>query len=204
MAKRKKSANEPKSRLPKAKGAKLGPHSQTGKLGDFSNHHDPKVTAKQKELFLEAFAQTANVSYACEVAGTTRRSAYNWREKDKDFSDKWDEAYETAVDRMEEAARSRAVDGVRKRKFWQGEEIKVRNEETGKMEPYLEVEYSDQLLMFLLKSHRPDRFREKYDLNVSEHAVDKAIEGLLGELADSPATGENETPAEVAGKEGKR
>ena len=107
---------------------------------------------KWNDEFIETLAFTANVSLACKKVGVSRKVAYSWKNKDsakgRDFRRRWDEAIETAVDVLEGEARRRALTGVREPVFYKGEEIA----EVSK--------YSDTLLIFLLKAHRPDTYRE--------------------------------------------
>lgn len=83
--------------------------------------------------FLEALADLGVIRLACESAGVARRTAYDAREAEEEFARAWDEAIEQGVDVLEAAARTRAL-GT-----------------------------SDQLLIHLLKAHRPqvhsDRLR---------------------------------------------
>lgn len=81
-------------------------------------------------LFIAALGETPNVSRACVLAGIGRRTAYEWREEDPAFAAMWDDALEAACDELEAVARARAV------------------------------ESSDTLLIFLLKAHRPEKYRE--------------------------------------------
>jgi hypothetical protein len=101
-----------------------------------------------RETFLAVLRDTANVRIAATRGGIARSAAYEARERDADFRAKWDEALEDAVDVLEAEARRRAVTGCRKQIYYKGEAIGE------------EVEYSDTLLIFLLKAHRPDKFRE--------------------------------------------
>jgi hypothetical protein len=91
----------------------------------------------QRELFLIGLEQCGNVSASAAAAGIHRTTAYHWRETDGAFRMAWDAALDVATDSLEEEARRRAVSG------------------------------SDVLLIFLLKAHRPQKFRD----NVShEHS----------------------------------
>jgi hypothetical protein len=83
--------------------------------------------------FIAALRNSANIRYACEEAGVTRQSAYEYREKHAKFRAQWDEALDDACDILEGMAWKRS-------------------------------EGSDQLLMFLLKAHRPDKFRERHEI----------------------------------------
>lgn len=107
-----------------------------------------KFTAARKKLFLEVLAETANVTRAAKAAGVTTWTAYEARKQDAAFADQWHEAVEEACDLMEAEALRRAVDGVAKPVFYQGKQC-------GEIQ-----EYSDTLLIFLLKAHRPEKFRD--------------------------------------------
>jgi hypothetical protein len=81
--------------------------------------------------FLKTLAATANVRASAEAAGVDRRTCYYRRQQVDAFRDAWDEALEDACDLLELKARERALAGL-----------------------------SDNLLMFLLKAHRPRVYRE--------------------------------------------
>ena len=83
-------------------------------------------------MFLDRLRNCGNVRLSCKAAGVPRRTAYNWRTKWTTFKTEWDEALEDACDMLEAEAWRRATDGQ-----------------------------SDRLLMFLLKAHRPDKFKER-------------------------------------------
>lgn len=83
---------------------------------------------------------------------------------------------------MEEELHRRAVIGVKRKKFFQGQAI--IDPETD--EPYYEREYSDTLLIFRLKALRPEKYRDNQQainvnttnniLVISEEARAKLIE----------------------------
>lgn len=101
-----------------------------------------------EELFLKALAETGNVSAAAKLAGVARQTAYEAKELRPEFAARWDDALEEACDALELEARRRAKDGAEKPVFYLGREVsRVR-------------EYSDVLLIFLLKAHRPEKYRE--------------------------------------------
>lgn len=112
-------------------------------------------TPKKQEAFLAALAQRGNVSEACQAAGIGRRTVYQWRDADKDFAAAWDGALDEAADTMEREAFRRAVEGTEKPVFQQGQEVgRIR-------------EYSDTLLIFLLKAARPEKYRERQQIEQS-------------------------------------
>lgn len=77
-----------------------------------------------RPAFLTNLRNSANIRAACEVAGISRKTAYQHREQSKEFREEWDFAVEDGLDLLEGVAQTRAVDS------------------------------SDRLLEFLLKSRR--------------------------------------------------
>ena len=71
-----------------------------------------KLTKELQQRFLEALAETGSVSTAAAVAGTSRTRVYELRKSDPTFSSAWQEAEETAADRLEDEAKRRALEGV--------------------------------------------------------------------------------------------
>lgn len=113
-----------------------------------STHSTPKKGRDWKSPFLTEFAKTGNVKLACGSAGVDRSTPYAARKADAAFAAAWDEAAEDSSDLLEEEARRRAVEGTEKPLLYQGEVVQTVRE------------YSDTLLIFLLKARRPERFRE--------------------------------------------
>lgn len=110
-----------------------------------------KWTVQKRRKFLVALAKTGNISQAARAASASRSHAYALKTGDPEFSVAWDDALEAAVDVLEGEARRRAVEGVETLHFHQGEvKESVRK-------------YSDALLMFLLRAHRPETYRERAD-----------------------------------------
>jgi hypothetical protein len=83
-----------------------------------------------RPAFLAALRNSGNVRAACKAAGVSRKTAYQHRESASEFKAAWDDAIEDACDILEAEA-------------WQ------RGRKS-----------SDTLLIFLLKAHRPEKYRE--------------------------------------------
>lgn len=109
------------------------------------------VARRKKRDFIDALARTGNVSEAARRAGLSRSRAYQLRRADRAFAGEWEEAIEVAVDRLEAEARHRAVEGIEQPHFHQGRVCGTVRK------------YSDALLMFLLRAHRPHTYRERSD-----------------------------------------
>lgn len=122
-----------------------------------------------RENFLAALTVGCTVTAAANRAGVHRTTVYVWRGADKEFAAAWDDAYEQGSDHLEDEARRRAVDGVTKPLMYKGKKC-------GSIQ-----EYSDTLMITLLKARRPERFRDNAKV---EHGLSESLEALvLGSLA---------------------
>lgn len=106
---------------------------------------------RAKARFLRAYRQNGNVQASASAAKCGRRTVYQWLANDPHFKALYLEAHEDALDALEEEARRRAVDGY-ERPVYQG------GKEAGRVR-----EYSDVLLVTLLKGKRPEVFRERFE-----------------------------------------
>ena len=71
-------------------------------------------TTENRESFLAALAETANVTSACRTAGISRVAAYAWRDDDPSFAEDWNKAVKLGTAALEDEAIRRARDGVDK------------------------------------------------------------------------------------------
>lgn len=74
--------------------------------------------------------------------------AYEDRKNDELFAAAWEEALEIAIENLELEARRRAETGVIEYQILLGKKVAVNRK------------YSDTLLIFLLKAHRPQKYRD--------------------------------------------
>lgn len=106
------------------------------------------ISKPWKARFIEWLCRSGNVLDASRKAKIARSEVYAEREADPAFAAAWDEALVIATEALELEARRRAEKGVLEPIFYQGVKVgTVRR-------------YSDSLLMFLLKAHRPAVYRE--------------------------------------------
>ncbi len=122
---------------------------------------EKEVNANAMRTFVEQLTEGGTVTKAAAAAGICRQTAYNWRDTDKEFSEAWDDAIEAGTQEMEAEAIRRAVKGTQKPVFHQGQVCGHVNE------------YSDTLLIFMLKARRPKVYRER---------VSTEVTGLDGQL----------------------
>ena len=101
------------------------------------------------------------MSESALAVGIDRGSHYDWIHGDPDYAVAFDYAQRCASRMLEDVAKSRAVDGVVRKKFGKDGEP-IIDPETGLQ--YVEREYSDTLLIFLLKGNNPEKFRERHEV----------------------------------------
>ena len=111
-----------------------------------------KRTRVWMPVFLETLRKTCVVKLAASAAGVDRATVYyRARNNNPEFAEQFDDAIDDAVDMLAVEARRRAL-------------CIKREERCNCAVVGQEIEYSDNLLMFLLKAHRPEMCRHTYDL----------------------------------------
>ena len=144
-------------------------------------------TLKAQVRFLRDFANAGVILHSARAAGVNRQAVYQWRLHDPEFLQLYQAAKEEAVDQWELEAVRRGVKGVLTPVYQQGKLVgRVR-------------EYSDNLLITLLKGHRPDTYRERQELTgrdgrplfpspatMSTEELRLELVRILGELGPEP------------------
>ncbi len=126
-----------------------------------------------------ALAETGTRTRAAAIAGVHRSVLYTpqWKE-DRAFQAALKAAEEVAADRLEAEAWRRAVEGVERPVGWH------KGRPGGTV-----CEYSDILLIFLLKGLRPEKYRERIELKGGLAHLD--LRQLPDSLLERIANGEN-------------
>ncbi len=120
-----------------------------------------KATAKRQAKFLTEYIRTGTILHAALAAKIHRKTHYKWLEG-KRYAIAFAEAEELAIQELEREARRRALEGVSEPVgFWRG-----------KASEYVK-RYSDTLLIFLLKGHRPEKYRERQEIEHKGQIVSK-------------------------------
>jgi len=108
---------------------------------------------KTQAAFLAALAASGNVRQACRSIGRCPATLYKYRSRDPAFAALWDETMAVAVATvLEPEAVRRAVDGVEKGVYHEGQQVGTVRE------------YSDTLLIFLLKGWKPDQYKDRREV----------------------------------------
>lgn len=107
-----------------------------------------KKSPEIKELFLGWLRKGYTPKRAAAECGIGRATVFAWRAEDDDFREAWAEAYDEGTDVFEDEAKRRAVDGVDRPIFQQGECVGF------------ERVYSDSLMQMMLQGRRPGVYKK--------------------------------------------
>ncbi len=106
----------------------------------------------KKARFLTYFLELCIIGEAAKQAGVSRQTIYNWQKEDEQFKADFEDARQSIIEKLEKEAFRRACTGVSKPVFQGGELV-------GHIQ-----EYSDTLLIFLLKGNAPQKYREHMEI----------------------------------------
>ena len=124
-----------------------------------------RTLAQQQHDYLSALSKYFTSSAAAAKAGLHISVIKRWREEDGEFCVKEADIREATADQLEAEAIRRAFKGVRV-PVYQG----------GLLAGYV-TNYSDQLLTLMLKALRPEKFRERTEVRVTEPII-KVVAGF--------------------------
>ncbi|MBA4052083.1 MAG: hypothetical protein C0472_09460 [Erythrobacter sp.] len=103
--------------------------------------------ARQRD-FIAHLAETGSVRAACRRMGVGEHQVYVLRNHPEgaSFAAAWEAALDMGIQRIEDTAMDRALNGVEAPVFYHGEKVGER------------MVYNDHLLMFMLRNRAPERF----------------------------------------------
>jgi len=101
---------------------------------------------------LMAYASYGIRKKALQIAEISSTKLRKWIRKLPGYQRAWDDAREIAADGLEIEAYRRAVEGNPQPVYYRGEKIGTRKE------------YSDLLLLFLMKGARPEKYRDRAEI----------------------------------------
>ena len=102
------------------------------------------------DAFLAALQNTCNVRASCTAAGIHRSTAYEARQRDPAFAAAWEDALQDAIEALEAHARAMAFAG------------------------------DTIMTIFLLKAHRPEVYRDRYEVNVRKRQLVQFVPAMGG------------------------
>jgi len=133
--------------------------------------HPPKRVARERSTdknqraFIAAYTHCASVSESARIVGLDRKQHYEWLKADRHYRAAFEAEAEQAAQSLEDEAVRRALEGVKRPMYYRGKPVRTGRGRSGRT--VYEVEYSDQLLVLLLKRFRPQLYREHVTAEVS-------------------------------------
>lgn len=128
----------------------------------------PALKPKQRAMLVGLWGSLGNVVHAARAANVAISAHYNWAKTDETYAACLARLEQAIGDMLEHVTAQRAIEGLPRKKFT-AKGAPVIDPATG--EQYTEREYSDQLAMFRLKACKPDKYRERSEVNTRmEHA----------------------------------
>ena len=106
-----------------------------------------------QEALLAAYERLGTIMGAADEVGIDRQNHYHWLANDENYVEMWQEAQEASTQVLEREAITRATVGQDKGVYYQGEKVGT------------EQYKSDVLLIFMLKSRRPELYRDRYEVS---------------------------------------
>ncbi len=131
-------------------------------MADTIRHH-------KKRAFLAAYARCGTVTQAATLADVHRSAHYEWLKEDEAYVEAFAAAKEEAGEWLEAEARRRAFLGILKAVHYKGERVDYVRE------------YSDTLLIFLLKGAMPAKYRERHEITIDHVALRSEAERIAKE-----------------------
>lgn len=153
----------------------------------------PGITKAQQQAFLRAFAETGIIRDAAEAANIHRCTHWRWLQ-DPEYAAAYEAATAEAADRIEREALRRALEGWEEPVFQGGKQVGTVRK------------FDSRLLELLLKAHKPERFRERHQVDQNttvtvrselDAELDRLVAGLGG--GERPV-GQSPDPVEAPGQ----
>lgn len=146
--------------MPKSVDPEQSPFERAIQQGLVSRSTDSKVSSNVKsgdwiETFLSAIMQGSSVTDATNLVGVHITLPYKRRTTDEAFKRAWREAADIGTEFLEQEAARRAYHGTLKPVFHKGEQCGFVRE------------YSDTLMIFLLKARKPEMYRDNVEDGVA-------------------------------------
>ena len=128
----------------------------------------PEIADPLKKAFLASYAHTGRITKAGKACGVGWRNHYNWMAADPVYATAFATAKRMAGDFLEDEAVRRAMEGITKRVYYKGDVVDEVQE------------FSDLLMIFLLKGAKPDTYREHVDIRLSQAQAAEQIASEYG------------------------
>lgn len=112
-------------------------------------HTLKRLGVAKVNAFFQHLGRTGSVTLAAARAGLRRSTLYHLRKHHEGFAERWREALDMGVERLQDDAMRRAIEGVDKPVWRAGKQVgSVRH-------------FDPRMVQFLLRAHKPDVYAER-------------------------------------------
>lgn len=145
-----------------------------------------QLTVAKHNLFFAGLAKHGQITRAARDADISRVTVYGLRDSNPEFATRWSEALDAYADSLEAAAHNRAVEGTKKAIVHQGQlsyvyqlgadgrplkdddgNYMLELDEHGKPKFLYEKQYSDSLLLAMLKAKRKKEYGDSSKMELT-------------------------------------
>jgi len=154
---------------------------------------------EEQKLFLDAYKQRGTVRLAAQAARIPYGKHHEWLETDPEYEPQWKEALSVIADMAEEEAIRRGIHGVDEPVIRQVTRVDSGGESVTSWETVGFIKrYSDRMLEMVLRALRPEKYRERVDVNAR---VGLSLEEIMqrGHEQSRRAVGEGDGAANAKG-----
>jgi hypothetical protein len=153
-----------------------------------------KSTPAKIRKFFDAYPTIGQVRKACEIAGISRETHYHKLKTDEAYRAAFEEAQEQVGDLLEDAVFDRALNGVRKQLFYQGEPVMLNGEYV------YETVYDSHREHILLKRFKREAYKERIEQQISgEITIADRIGTARKRVLELNRSAQDTDPADLAG-----
>ena len=115
--------------------------------------NDDRTREEKMQDVLDAIETCGNITASCKKTKVNRKTLYEWEKTIPEFKSALDAARKIGAQGLEDEAIRRAYSGTLKPVFHQGVKVATVRE------------FSDTLLIFLLKGSQPEKFKDRTQLS---------------------------------------
>jgi hypothetical protein len=139
-----------------------------------TGHRTARTTLNRKKRFLQMYEKLGNATATAEATGISRYTHIEWLKRSESYRKAFELADDAATEMLEKEAIRRAVEGREEDVYYNGQKVGTVKK------------YSDVLLIFLLKSKRPDVYRERYDARLTANLNVQSAVKVIHEYHEQP------------------
>ena len=118
------------------------------------NKKDTRTKGQKQKEFLTKLSDLVSVSATAKSIGIGRQTVYDWLNNDPKFKIKYEAVIEQASQKLEDEAVRRAFEGISKPVYQGGKKVGTIKE------------YSDTLLIVLLKARLPEKYKDRTEQKI--------------------------------------